>query len=68
MVTMIKRKDVLAFFEENGFENRGGRNHDLLLHPDGRRTVLGRHREISNVMFEEMKKQAGILRARRRRE
>lgn len=57
---MVKRREVERFFEERGFENMGGTNHDRLQHPDGRWTILGRHREIPNRMFEEMKKQAGL--------
>lgn len=57
---MVKRREVEKFFEEHGFENKGGVNHDKLLHPDGRWTVLERHKEIPNLMFEQMKKQAGL--------
>ena len=57
---MVKRKEVEDFFKEHGFENKGGANHDKLQHPDGRWTILGRHREISNLLFERMKKQAGL--------
>lgn len=57
---MVKRREVERFFKEHGFENVGGTNHDRLQHPDGRWTVLGRHQEIPNRSFEEMKKQAGL--------
>lgn len=57
---MTKRKDVIKFFKSQGFELKKNRNHDKLVHPDGRWTTLGRHTEISNVLFEEMKKQAGL--------
>lgn len=57
---MTKRKDVIKFFRSHGFEIEGGTNHDRLIHPDGRWTTLGRHQEISNHLFEEMKKQAGL--------
>ena len=57
---MVKRKDVVKFFTSHGFVNQGGGNHDRYRHPDGRWTVIGRHQEISDRLFEEMKKQAGL--------
>ena len=57
---MTKRKDVLKFFKEQGFELRKGSNHDKLVHPDGRWTVIGRHQEINNKLFERMKKEAEV--------
>ncbi|WP_165046166.1 type II toxin-antitoxin system HicA family toxin [Adlercreutzia sp. ZJ138] len=53
---MVKRRQVELFFKEHGFINEGGTNHDKLVHPDGRWTTLGRHKEISNKLFDEMKK------------
>ena len=52
---MVKRREVVRFFQHNGFKNEGGTNHDKFRHPDGRR-----HSEISNQQFEVMKKQAGL--------
>ena len=57
---MVKRRTVIKYFEAHGFRNEGGTNHDHYVHPDGRRTVIGRHREIDNNRFEDMKKQAGL--------
>ena len=57
---MVKHREVVEYFERNGFVNEGGAKHDVLKHPDGRRTTLKRQREIDNVMFEVMKKQAGL--------
>lgn len=57
---MVKRRTVEQFFKENGFVNEGGTNHDRLVHPDGRWTVLGRHKEINDKLFERMKKEAGL--------
>ena len=57
---MVKRREVVRFFRQNGFKNEGGTNHDKFRHPDGRRTVIERHSEISNQQFEVMKKQAGL--------
>ena len=56
----MKRREVVKFFEANGFVNMGGTNHDKYVHPDGRWVVIGRHAEISNGLFERMKKQAGL--------
>ena len=57
---MVKRKEVEDFFKAHGFVNKGGTKHDRLEHPDGRWTTLKRHREIDDVLFKEMKKQAGL--------
>lgn len=57
---MVKRKDVLNFFISEGFKLKGGTNHDKLVHPDGRWTTIGRHKEINDRLFEEMKKQARL--------
>ena len=57
---MTRRKDVLKFFKEQGFELQKGTNHDKLVHPDGRWTVIGRHQEINNKLFERMKKEAEV--------
>lgn len=56
---MVKRKDVVRFFKEEGFVLIKGTNHDRLVHPDGRWTTLGRHTKIGNKLFEEMKKRRG---------
>lgn len=57
---MVKRRDVVRFFKNEGFVVMRGTNHDKLVHPDGRRTTLGRHAEIDNLLFEIMKRQAGL--------
>lgn len=57
---MVKRRYVIRFFRAHGFVLEKATNHDKLVHPDGRWTVLGRHQEIRNSMFRKMKKQAGI--------
>ena len=57
---MSKRRDVVRFLENKGFVNMGGANHDRFKHPDGRQTVVPRHREISDKLFEVIKKQAGL--------
>ncbi len=57
---MVKRKDVVKLFKAEGFAIVPGTNHDKLVHPDGRWTTLGRHAEINDRLFKEMKKQAGL--------
>ena len=57
---MVTRREVEKYFQEKGFVNVGGANHDRLQHPDGRWTILGRHGEIPNQLFEKMKKQAEV--------
>ena len=32
---MVKRREVVRFFRQNGFKNEGGTNHDKFRHPDG---------------------------------
>lgn len=57
---MVKRREVIKFLQDNGFESKGGTNHEKMVHPDGRWTVVGRHAEIGNELFERMKKEAGL--------
>lgn len=57
---MVKRRQVVRFLERNGFVNKGGTNHDRFEHPDGRWTIVERHREIEKPMFKLIKKQAGL--------
>ena len=57
---MTKRKDVVSLLEENGFVSHGGTNHEKFVHPDGRTTVVPRHREIKELTFRLIKKQAGL--------
>jgi len=57
---MTKRRDLIRLLEMNGFRNLGGRNHDKYKHPDGRQTVVPRHREIDNDTARGIKKQAGL--------
>lgn len=57
---MVKRKDVIKFFKAYGFKLEHGTNHDKLKHPDGRWTSLGRHAEINDRKFDDMKKQVGL--------
>jgi|GEM_PF-935785 len=36
--------EVIRRLEKAGFVNKGGRNHDKLTHPDGRVTIIHRHK------------------------
>lgn len=56
---MTKRRDVVKFLEQNGFESVGGTNHEKFT--NGKTTVLvKRHREIPDETFEIIKKEAGL--------
>ncbi len=57
---MTKRKDVVKLLKSNGFISRGGTNHEMFAHPDGRTTIVPRHREIKELTFRLIKKQAGL--------
>jgi predicted RNA binding protein YcfA (HicA-like mRNA interferase family) len=37
-------QELIKRLEKAGFVNIGGRNHDKLAHPDGRITVIHRHK------------------------
>lgn len=56
---MVNRRQVVKFFTSHGFVNKGGTRHDRYEHPDGRWTVIERHKEINDRLFELMKKQVG---------
>lgn len=56
---MVKRKEVTDLLRKNGFYPTGGTNHEHW--SNGREwTQVPRHREISNQLFERIKKQAGL--------
>lgn len=56
---MIKRKEVTDLLRRAGFHPTGGTNHEHWT--DGIRfTQVPRHREISNQLFEKIKRQAGL--------
>lgn len=57
---MTKRRDVVKLLEANGFVSKGGTNHEKFENPDGRYTIVARHREIDDQMFKIIKKQAGL--------
>lgn len=57
---MTKRKDVVRLLRSNGFESRGGTNHEKFVHPDGRTTFVPYHREVKEILFRAIRKQAGL--------
>lgn len=56
---MIKRRDVIRFLEQNGFENKGGTNHDRF-QKGNRVTYVPRHREVKDNTFKKILKDAGL--------
>ncbi len=56
---MVKRREVVKFLRSHGFESDNGKNHEHFV-KGGRFTQVPRHREISEEMFEKIKKQAGL--------
>ncbi len=56
---MVKRKEVTDFLRSGGLRPNGGTRHEMWT--DGvHTTFVPRHREISNQLFEKIKKQAGL--------
>lgn len=61
---MTKRRDVVSLLEAYGFISMGGAKHEVFIHPDGRRTCVPRHRDIKELTFSLILKQARIQRRR----
>ena len=54
-------RELIKRLEEAGFVNMGGNNHDKLVHPDGRRTVIHRHKgDIPLGTLKAISRQTGI--------
>ncbi len=54
-------KELIKKLEAAGFVNKGGRNHDKLVHPDGRVTVVHRHKgDIPLGTLKAIARQTGI--------
>lgn len=58
---MTKRRDVVKRLLDAGFVSQGGTNHEKFVHPDGRVTVVPRHREIGEATARSIYRQAGLL-------
>lgn len=56
---MVKRRELIKELTEAGFVSNGGTNHEVFQKP-GYRTVVPRHREISDTLAKEIRKQAGL--------
>lgn len=41
---LMTARELIKKLEEAGFVNKGGTNHDKMVHPDGRVTVIHRHK------------------------
>lgn len=57
---MTKRKDIEKVLKANGFEPRGGTNHEKFMHADGRVAIVPRHREIADQMAKIILKEVGL--------
>ncbi|MEM6728879.1 MAG: type II toxin-antitoxin system HicA family toxin [Pseudomonadota bacterium] len=57
---MAKRSDIIRLLEKAGFISKGGAKHERWVHPDGRFTTVGRHREIPTPTARLIAKQAKI--------
>lgn len=56
---MVKRKEVIDLLRKAGLHPTGGTRHEHTT--DGTHfTQVPRHREISNQLFEKIKRQAGV--------
>ena len=57
---MVKRRDVVRILEANGFYPSEGTKHERFRHEGGRWVVVPRHREILDVTFRHILREAGI--------
>ena len=56
---MTKRRDVFKFFTDRGFVSKGATKHEKFT--NGEVTIrIKRHREIEDIVFEKLKRQAGL--------
>ncbi len=57
---MTKRRDIIRALEAAGFVSKGGANHEKWVHKDGRKTIVGRHKEIPSPTARMIAAQANI--------
>ena len=57
---MTKRLDIIKALKKAGFVSNGGTKHETWLHPDGRRTIVGRHKDIPTPTARMIARQANI--------
>lgn len=55
----MKRKDIIKKLEAAGFTATEGAKHTKMRHPDGRWTMIPRHREITASTTRQIEKQTG---------
>ena len=54
-------RELIARLQQAGFINKGGAKHDKLSHPDGRVTVVHRHKgDIPFGTLKNIEKQTGV--------
>ena len=54
-------RELLKRLSEAGFVNKGGKGHDKMVHPDGRVTVLPRHKgDIAPGTLRAIERQTGV--------
>lgn len=57
----MNARELIKKLEAAGFVNQGGTNHDKLVHPDGRKTVVHRHKgDIPPGTLKAIARQTGI--------
>lgn len=57
----MNAREVIKRLEKAGFVNKGGTNHDKLVHPDGRKTVVYRHKgDIPAGTLRAIERQSGV--------
>lgn len=57
----MNARELIKKLEAEGFVNQGGTNHDKLVHPDGRKTVVHRHKgDIPLGTLKAIARQTGI--------
>jgi predicted RNA binding protein YcfA (HicA-like mRNA interferase family) len=60
-ICLMTAHELIKRLEKAGFINMGGRNHDKLAHPDGRLTVVHRHKgDIPLGTLKAIEKQSGV--------
>jgi predicted RNA binding protein YcfA (HicA-like mRNA interferase family) len=57
---MTKRRDITKALQAAGFISKGGSKHEAWVHPDGRRTLVGRHKDIPSPTARMIANQAKI--------
>lgn len=57
----MNTREIIRRLESAGFVNQGGTRHDKLVHPDGRKTIVFRHRgDLPLGTVRAIEKQSGV--------